>query len=76
MFATIDIPKDSFVCEYKGTLLSANEGREREKEYESQNLGNFLYFFEWKMRKYWLVLCNFFDIGYWCHFLVNCSNSK
>ena len=55
MFATLKIPEGSFVCEYKGVLMSAKEGREKEKQYDSEGQGNFLYFFEWKGNKYWLV---------------------
>ena len=29
MFATLNIPESSFVCEYKGVLMSAKEGREK-----------------------------------------------
>ena len=60
VFATVDIAEGSFVCEYKGMLMSAKDGCEIEKEYESQGQGNFLYFFEWKGNKYWLVLFTFY----------------
>ena len=35
------IPEGSFVCEYKGVLMSAKEGREKEKQYDSEGQGNF-----------------------------------
>ena len=63
MFATLKIPEGSFVCEYKGVLMSAKEGREKEKQYDSEGQGNFLYFFEWKGNKYWLVFLYFFKIA-------------
>ena len=48
MFATLKIPEGSFVCEYKGVLMSAKEGREKEKQYDSEGQGNFLYFLNGK----------------------------
>ena len=48
MFATLKIPEGSFVCEYKGVLMSAKEGREKEKQYDSEGQGNFFYFLNGK----------------------------
>ena len=45
VFVTRDVIKGSFLLEYKGTLLSAQEGDEKEIEY-GEDVGSYLYFFK------------------------------
>ena len=44
--ATRMIPKESFVCEYAGDLVSKNEGVERMRGYAMEQKGNYMYFFQ------------------------------
>ena len=41
-----------FVCEYVGELITFNDGRRREMEYD-QSLGSFLYFFHHNAKGWW-----------------------
>jgi len=45
------IPKGSFVCEYAGDLLPADEAKLRESEYEDTGAGCYMYYFEWNKQK-------------------------
>lgn len=47
VFATREFKNGDFLLQYKGELISAKEGEQREKEYSSEQ-GSFLYFFQWK----------------------------
>lgn len=40
------------MLQYKGELISAKEGEQREKEYSPEQ-GSFLYFFQWKGATFW-----------------------
>ena len=44
--ATRMIPKESFVCEYAGDLLSKLEGTQRMKGYALEGKGNYMFFFQ------------------------------
>ncbi|XP_057290065.1 uncharacterized protein LOC130612732 isoform X2 [Hydractinia symbiolongicarpus] len=46
VFTKEDICKGDFVVEYKGELITEVEGYKREKEYDIQNSGSYLYFFK------------------------------
>ena len=41
-----------YVCEYDGELITYNEGRQRESEYD-QSMGCYLYFFEYNSKGWW-----------------------
>ena len=42
---TREFSKGDFILEYKGDLLDANEAVRRERQYKSQHLGCFMYYF-------------------------------
>ena len=46
VIATRTIPKDSFVCEYAGELLSKLEGTRRMESYALEAKGNYMFFFQ------------------------------
>lgn len=49
--------KDALLCEYRGECLSMKEARAREKEYlQVPGSGCFLYYFNFKHTKLWLVI--------------------
>lgn len=52
VFATREFQMGDFLLQYKGELISGEEGERREKRY-STDLGNFLYFFQWNETTYW-----------------------
>ena len=55
VFTVVPIDKGSFICEYRGNLITEEEG---ESIYEhDQYVGNFLYFFRHGGKRYWYV-CN------------------
>ena len=41
------------LCEYSGELLTAEEGVRREAEYNKVNAGSYIYYFNFKSKKYW-----------------------
>ncbi|XP_044180170.1 uncharacterized protein LOC114952155 isoform X4 [Acropora millepora] len=51
VFATREFQMGDFLLQYKGELISGEEGERREKRYSS-DLGNFLYFFQWNEASY------------------------
>ncbi|KAI1289554.1 Histone-lysine N-methyltransferase set-1 [Halotydeus destructor] len=51
IFSMVDIPKGSFVCEYSGDLIDLDEAKIREKNYESDGSGCYMYYFEWNKQK-------------------------
>ncbi|XP_068710571.1 N-lysine methyltransferase KMT5A-A-like isoform X1 [Montipora foliosa] len=51
VFATREFKSGHFLLQYKGELVSAEEGERREKQY-SLDFGNFLYFFQWNEATY------------------------
>jgi len=53
VFATRLWPKGSFLMEYKGDLVSYNEGLLLEKHYDEERAGSFLYFFKHKHKQFW-----------------------
>lgn len=56
MFTAKDVSPGAFLLEYPGELISAEEGEEREVEYEEKGKGCFLYFFNHLNKKMWYVL--------------------
>ena len=54
VFATCSFKKGDLVCEYSGDLIDYKEARTRESEYgEDSTIGSYMYFFEYKNKKYW-----------------------
>ena len=57
VFTKQALKKGDLVCEYAGDLISLKEARQREEEYEKKpELGCYMYFFDYKDRKYWYVI--------------------
>lgn len=54
VFTTIPFRKGDFLLHYKGDLISATEGEEREEKYP-EDVGNFLYFFTDNGKTCWYV---------------------
>ncbi|XP_015790160.1 histone-lysine N-methyltransferase set-1-like [Tetranychus urticae] len=48
----VKIPKNEFVCEYAGDLVKFSEAKIREKNYENEHLGCYLYFFNFKGKRF------------------------
>lgn len=55
MFTTQPFSKGSYLLEYKGELVSAAEGSQRE-EFYSDKVGNFLFFFQDGNASFWWVV--------------------
>lgn len=53
VFATKEHPRESFLLQYVGELVSAEEAEKREKRYAKKNLGSYLFFFSNKGKEYW-----------------------
>lgn len=53
VFATKEHPKESFLLQYVGELVSGEEAEKREKMYAKRNLGSYLFFFSNKGKEYW-----------------------
>jgi len=54
VFATEQIPVNSFIIEYKGELLKFNEGIEREKTYTgTDDERSFMFLFTWRSKQMW-----------------------
>lgn len=49
------ILKDSFVLEYEGDIISEEEADLREKVYEFNNEGCFIFFFKFKVRNFFKI---------------------
>ena len=56
VFALEDIDVGEFILEYKGDLIMEEEGCEREKKYDKEKKGSFLYFFSFHSKNYWYVV--------------------
>ena len=52
MFTAKSFSKGDFLLEYKGELVSENEGYQREESYEAE-LGSFLFFFKDGSKSLW-----------------------
>ena len=52
VFATKMFKKGSFLLEYKGELISQEEGERREEEYD-ESLGSFIFFFKMGRKTMW-----------------------
>ena len=52
VFATKMFQKGSFLLEYKGELISQEEGERREEEYD-ESLGSFIFFFTMGRKTMW-----------------------
>lgn len=50
---TREFSKGDFILEYKGDLLDANEAVRRERQYKSQHLGCFMYYFTHSGQALW-----------------------
>ncbi|XP_015790022.1 histone-lysine N-methyltransferase set-1-like [Tetranychus urticae] len=48
----VKIPKNEFGCEYAGDLVKFSEAKIREKNYENEHLGCYLYFFNFKGKRF------------------------
>ena len=46
------IPKDTFVVEYVGDLITGKKAKELEKEYSTTNVGSFMFFFKYEERSF------------------------
>lgn len=54
--ATKHFRKGEILCEYRGETLSLKDAKEREKEYLEQHESRcFMYYFDFKHTKFWLV---------------------
>ncbi|RWS10834.1 N-lysine methyltransferase SETD8-like protein [Dinothrombium tinctorium] len=47
VISATQIPKGHFVCEYAGDLIKKSEAQEREKMYELEGKGCYMYYFTW-----------------------------
>ena len=52
MFTTKEFSKGQFLLEYKGELISQDEGYSREQSYD-EDLGSFLFFFKEGSKRFW-----------------------
>ena len=52
VITTIQRKKGDYLCNYVGELLTASEGKKKEKEYD-ENTGCFMYFFKYNDQSYW-----------------------
>ena len=68
VFKTVDIEPGSFITEYKEELISADEGLIRERQYEKQAEGSFLYFFKHRQNNYWYVFVSLQAFVLCCHY--------
>ena len=57
LFTTREYAKGEFLTEYEGELISDEEGKRRFNAYR-RRLGSFIFFFNYKRKKMWLVLDN------------------
>ena len=53
VFATKRFDKGDFVCEYAGELVDYDTAKDREKLYQGQPVGCYMYYFVFKNKKYW-----------------------
>lgn len=53
--ATKRFRKGELLCEYRGECLSLKDAKKREKEHLDANMGCFMYYFNFKNTKLWLV---------------------
>lgn len=51
VFASINLPRGSFLLEYAGELMSKEEGEER--LFHPDSKGSFAFFFKEKGKEYW-----------------------
>ena len=50
---TKNVEKDSFVVEYAGEIVSVQEAKKREDEYEKSGAGCFMFYFWFEGYQYW-----------------------
>ena len=54
VFCTREMKKGEMICEYAGDLIDYDLAKKREKDYgKDPELGCYMYFFEYKSKKYW-----------------------
>ena len=54
MISTRPFSKGELICEYSGELISYEEAKEREEQYqENPSVGCYMYYFEYKNKKLW-----------------------
>lgn len=53
MFATRFFEKGSFLLVYRGELISGEEAERREKLYEKQHKGSYMFFFTFEGKAKW-----------------------
>ena len=52
VFTTEIIPKNQFVCEYAGELLSGAEAKKKENIYEKNGSGSYIYYFKFHDKRF------------------------
>ena len=53
MFAVEEIPAGSFLLVYHGDMIDTKRAEERERKYDKENYGSFMYFFNYKGSQMW-----------------------
>jgi histone-lysine N-methyltransferase SETD8 len=51
VISLVHIPQGNFICEYAGDLIKMEEAKGREKQYEADGAGCYMYYFEWNKQK-------------------------
>ena len=52
IFAKNIIREREFICEYKGDFITSTEGKRREKLYDEQGKGSYMFFFNWQDKNF------------------------
>ena len=55
VFVLRNVQAGEFLLQYPGEVLSAEDGVKREEQYKNEQLGCYLYFFDFNGKKLWSV---------------------